>query len=50
MSRRLALVLAGAVLLFTALATPAAANPLPPITGPLTDVQVEGPLIQSIML
>ncbi|MET9804796.1 hypothetical protein [Streptomyces sp. NPDC006368] len=43
-----------AALLLTAFAAPAAsaatALQLPPISGPLGEVQIEGPLIQSIML
>ncbi|MFC8915906.1 hypothetical protein ACGF5F_20615 [Streptomyces sp. NPDC047821] len=53
MSRRLALLLTGATLLFTALATPAAASVLPPIgpvSGPLTDIQVEGPMFTSPLI
>ncbi|MGA5407075.1 hypothetical protein ACPCSC_07390 [Streptomyces lavendulocolor] len=49
MSRRIALLLTGAALLFTALATPAAATPLPPIGGPL-DLQIEGPLFTSPLI
>ncbi|GGU32036.1 hypothetical protein [Streptomyces lavendofoliae] len=50
MSRRIALLLTGAALLFTALATPAAASTLPPINGPLADLQVEGPLFTSPLI
>ncbi|MEU0657609.1 hypothetical protein ABZ508_17790 [Streptomyces lavendulocolor] len=50
MSRRIALLLTGAALLFTALATPAAATPLPPIGGPLADLQIEGPLFTSPLI
>ncbi|OKJ99490.1 hypothetical protein AMK26_25980 [Streptomyces sp. CB03234] len=59
MSRRIALVLAGAALLFTAplftaVAAPATATTLPPvggpISGPLTDIQVEGPLFTSPLI
>lgn len=54
MSRRLALLLTCAALLFTALAAPAAATTLPPlggpINGPLTDIQVEGPLFTSPLI
>ncbi|MFI6103757.1 hypothetical protein ACIRD2_13790 [Streptomyces sp. NPDC093595] len=50
MSRRLALVLTAVTIFFTALATPASAIGLPPISGPLSDLQIEGPLIQTISL
>ncbi|MEE1755681.1 hypothetical protein [Streptomyces sp. SP18CS02] len=50
MTRRIALALAGAALVLGALVTPAAALPLPPITGPLGEVQIEGPLLQNITL
>ncbi|MFF8832373.1 hypothetical protein [Streptomyces sp. NPDC015131] len=50
MSRRVALLLTGAALLFAALATPAAAGTLPPISGPLADLQIEGPLFTSPLI
>lgn len=46
--RRLTLTLT-AVTVFLTL-TVAAGTVLPPISGPLSDLQIEGPLIQSIML
>ncbi|MET9427374.1 MULTISPECIES: hypothetical protein [unclassified Streptomyces] len=48
MIRRLTLTLT-AVTVFLTL-TVAAGTVLPPISGPLSDLQIEGPLIQSIML
>ncbi|MEU7278951.1 hypothetical protein AB0A69_09270 [Streptomyces sp. NPDC045431] len=45
MFRRLTLALT-AVTVFLAVA----GTVLPPISGPLSDLQIEGPLIQSIML
>ncbi|WP_179166564.1 hypothetical protein [Streptomyces sp. CB03238] len=54
MNRRIALALAGTALLFTTLATPATAATLPPvggpISGPLTDIQIEGPLLTSPLI
>ncbi|MFJ8645878.1 hypothetical protein ACIRNI_07120 [Streptomyces sp. NPDC093546] len=50
MIRRLTLTLTAVTVFLTLTLTVAVGTVLPPISGPLSDLQIEGPLIQSIML